>query len=57
MAAAGADDYTEEMDDPEFLQGVLANLPGVDPNSVEIQSAMSQLTKKQDKKDDDKGAQ
>lgn len=54
--AAGADD-TEEMDDPEFLQGVLANLPGVDPNSQEIQSAMSQLTKKQEKKDDDKGAQ
>lgn len=56
---AAADDYTEEMSDPDFLQEVLANLPGVDPNSQEIQSAMSQLTKKQDKKDDneDKGSQ
>lgn len=53
------EDYTEAMSDPAFLQGVLANLPGVDPQSQEIQSAMSQLTKKDDKdkkEGDDKGA-
>lgn len=52
----GADNMAEDMSDPDFLQGVLANLPGVDPNSQEIQSAMSQLTNKPDKPDDDKGA-
>ena len=40
------------MNDPDFIQNVLQNLPGVDPNSEDIQSAMSTLTKKDDKKDD-----
>lgn len=47
------------MNDPEFLQQVLESLPGVDPNSEAIQSAMSSLTRdsrdsRQDKKDTDK---
>ena len=51
------EDYSEVMNDPEFLQQVLENLPGVDPQSEAIQSAMSSLTKKDDKdskKDSDK---
>ena len=27
----GEEDYSEVMNDPEFLQSVLENLPGVDP--------------------------
>ena len=46
------------MNDPEFLQQVLENLPGVDPNSEAIQNAVSSLTKdtgkKEDKKDSEK---
>ena len=48
------DDYSEVMNDPEFLQQVLENLPGVDPQSEAIQSAMSSLTKKEDSKDSKK---
>ncbi|KAK3601358.1 hypothetical protein CHS0354_037674 [Potamilus streckersoni] len=49
------EDYSEVMNDPEFLQSVLENLPGVDPKSEAIQSAVSSLTKKEDKdKDKDK---
>ena len=43
------EDYSEVMNDPEFLQQVLENLPGVDPQSEAIQSAMSSLTKKDEK--------
>lgn len=43
------EDYSEVMNDPEFLQQVLENLPGVDPQSEDIKSAMSSLTKKDDK--------
>jgi len=46
------EDYSEVMNDPDFIQNVLQSLPGVDPNSEDIQSAMSSLTKKDDKKDD-----
>ncbi|KAJ8316787.1 hypothetical protein KUTeg_004691 [Tegillarca granosa] len=46
------DDYSEVMNDPEFLQSVLENLPGVDPQSEAIQNAMSSLTKDAKKKDD-----
>ena len=48
------------MQDPEFLQSVLENLPGVDPNNEAIRNAMgslaSQATKdgKKDKKEEDK---
>lgn len=49
------EDYSEIMNDPAFLQNVLENLPGVDPNSEAIKSAMSSLTQKEDKdKKDDK---
>lgn len=48
------EDYSEVMNDPEFLQQVLENLPGVDPQSEAIQSAMSSLTKKEDKDKDSK---
>ena len=41
----------EEMDDivndPEFLQNVLEGLPGVDPQSEAIQTAMGQLQQQQ----------
>ncbi|WAR20837.1 PSMD4-like protein [Mya arenaria] len=47
------------MHDRDFLQQVLESLPGVDPNSEAIQSAMSSLTKdsgsKQDKDKKDEG--
>lgn len=56
------DDY-DVMQDPEFLQSVLENLPGVDPNNEAIRNAMgslasqaTQATKdvKKDKKEEDK---
>lgn len=40
------------MNDPEFLQRVISSLPGVDPNSDDIRSAVDNLTK--DPKDQDK---
>ncbi|KAL5022296.1 hypothetical protein ScPMuIL_001451 [Solemya velum] len=40
------EDYSEVMNDPAFLQSVLENLPGVDPQSEAIQKAMSSLTQK-----------
>ncbi|XP_013381757.1 26S proteasome non-ATPase regulatory subunit 4 isoform X2 [Lingula anatina] len=40
------EDYSEVMNDPEFLQNVLENLPGVDPQSEAIRSAVGSLTKK-----------
>jgi 26S proteasome regulatory subunit N10 len=46
------DDYAKAMNDPEFLQRVISSLPGVDPNSEAIRSAVDDLTK--DGKDDDK---
>ncbi len=33
------------MNDPEFLQRVISSLPGVDPNSEAIRSAVDNLTK------------
>ncbi|CAD5118320.1 DgyrCDS7033 [Dimorphilus gyrociliatus] len=47
---AAGDDYTEVMNDPEFLHSVLGNLPGVDPESEAIRNAMDSMTK--DKKED-----
>lgn len=38
------EDYSEVMQDPAFLQSVLENLPGVDPNSEAIKDAMKTLT-------------
>lgn len=51
------DDYAKAMNDPEFLQRVISSLPGVDPNSDAIRSAVDNLTKdskEQDKKEEEK---
>jgi len=49
------EDYSEVISDPAFLQSVLEGLPGVDPDSDAIRSAMGQLTQKEeDKKKEDK---
>lgn len=47
------------MQDPEFLQSVLENLPGVDPNNEAIRNAMGSLSsqggsKPNNKKDEEK---
>ncbi|XP_049937789.1 26S proteasome non-ATPase regulatory subunit 4 [Schistocerca serialis cubense] len=60
MEVEGDDDYSEVMNDPEFLQSVLENLPGVDPQSEAIRKAVGSLkdkkeSDKKDRKDDDKG--
>lgn len=53
------DDY-DVMQDPEFLQSVLENLPGVDPNNEAIRNAMGSLASQtgakppDSKKDDEK---
>jgi len=50
-------DYSEVMNDPEFLQSVLQNLPGVDPDSEAVRAAMGAMKeekKKEEKKDEDK---
>merc|ERR1712020_758517 len=58
---AGEEDYSEVMNDPEFLQSVLESLPGVDPQSDAMRQAMGALTgsakkdePKDEKKNDDK---
>lgn len=58
-APTASDDYDEVMKDPEFLQSVLETLPGVDPSSDAVQSAVDALRnqdkdKKQGKKPDPK---
>lgn len=49
------DDFRDVMEDPEFLQSVLQNLPGVDPQSEAIRNAMGNLANidsaNKDKKD------
>jgi len=54
-------DFSDVMNDPAFLRSVLEGLPGVDPQSAAIRSAVGQLTtnktddpKKEDKKKDEK---
>ena len=42
------------LNDPEFLEGVISSLPGVDPNSEAVKSAMDSLKDKDKKKDSDK---
>ncbi|KAJ8874288.1 hypothetical protein PR048_025134 [Dryococelus australis] len=49
MEVEGDDDYSEMMNDPEFLQSVLENLPGVDPQSEAIRQAVGSLSKEKDK--------
>eukprot|EP00088_Acartia_fossae_P029778 TRINITY_DN3066_c0_g1_i1.p1 TRINITY_DN3066_c0_g1~~TRINITY_DN3066_c0_g1_i1.p1 ORF type:complete len:398 (+),score=170.57 TRINITY_DN3066_c0_g1_i1:45-1238(+) len=46
------EDYSEVMNDPAFLQSVLQNLPGVDPQSEAIKNAVGAV--KDDKKEEDK---
>merc|ERR1719322_1225430 len=52
----GEKDYSEVMNDPEFLQSVLESLPGVDPQSEAMRQAMGALTgtAKKDDKDEKK---
>lgn len=47
------DDY-DVMQDPEFLQSVLENLPGVDPNNEAIRNAMGSLASQTGSKPDGK---
>ncbi|CAG0881580.1 unnamed protein product [Darwinula stevensoni] len=48
--------YREVVRDPMFLQSVLETLPGVDPQSETVRSAVGSLTKQADKhKEKDKG--
>lgn len=47
------DDY-DVMQDPEFLQSVLENLPGVDPNNEAIRNAMGSLASQTGNKSDGK---
>ncbi|XP_069689944.1 26S proteasome non-ATPase regulatory subunit 4 isoform X1 [Periplaneta americana] len=55
MEVEGEEDYSEVMNDPEFLQSVLENLPGVDPQSEAIRQAVGSLSKdKKDRKEEDK---
>lgn len=42
------------MQDPEFLQSVLENLPGVDPNNEAIRNAMGSLASQTGSKPDAK---
>lgn len=42
------------MQDPEFLQSVLENLPGVDPNNEAIRNAMGSLASQTGSKPDTK---
>lgn len=47
------DDY-DVMQDPDFLQSVLENLPGVDPNNEAIRNAMGSLASQTGNKPDGK---
>lgn len=50
------EDYSGVITDPAFLQSVLENLPGVDPQSEAIRGAVDSLNKdkKADKDKDEK---
>ena len=51
------EDYSEVMNDPAFLQSVLQNLPGVDPQSEAVRKAVGEGAKEdkdKEKKDDEK---
>lgn len=48
------DDYSEAMNDPAFLQSVLENLPGVDPQSDAVRQAVGAMSKSGSKKDGNK---
>merc|ERR1712106_443542 len=46
-------DFSEVMADPAFLESVLQNLPGVDPQSQAVKEAVGSLTKQEDKDNKD----
>ena len=49
------EDYSEVMNDPAFLQSVLQNLPGVDPQSEAVRNAVGAAKEdNKDNKDDHK---
>merc|ERR1712241_1144101 len=49
------EDYSEVMNDPAFLQSVLQNLPGVDPQSEAVRNPVGAAKEEnKDKKDDNK---
>ncbi|GAB0094599.1 26S proteasome non-ATPase regulatory subunit 4 [Sergentomyia squamirostris] len=48
------EDYNEVISDPAFLQSVLENLPGVDPQSETIRDVVGSLNKDKDKKGNEK---
>lgn len=52
------EDYGDVITDPEFLQSVLENLPGVDPQSDALRGAVDSLNKdkKSDKDSKDSGS-
>lgn len=54
MDVEGDEDYSEVMNDPAFLQSVLENLPGVDPQSEAIRQAVGCLKDKKKEDKDDK---
>ena len=43
------EDYSEVMNDPAFLQEVLQNLPGVDPQSEAVRKAVAEGAAKDEK--------
>ena len=43
MEVDDKEDYSEVMNDPAFLQSVLQNLPGVDPQSEAVKNAMGAI--------------
>ena len=45
------EDYSEVMNDPAFLQSVLQNLPGVDPQSEAVRRAVGEGTKEKEEKE------
>ncbi|XP_034657904.1 26S proteasome non-ATPase regulatory subunit 4 [Drosophila subobscura] len=51
------EDYSEVIGDPAFLQSVLENLPGVDPQSEAVRDAVGSLNKDKDKKNEEKDNQ
>lgn len=43
------EDYAEVINDPEFLQSVLENLPGVDPQDEAVRQAVDSINKDKEK--------
>ena len=48
------EDLGDIIDDPEFLQSVLRDLPGVDPNSEAIQQVIESTKQRKEEKDKEK---